>query len=569
MQRLNAVFRGYAFDFIGPIKPPFRRLKKQKKNHSQLLRKEIVNRLNRIDFQTTTNGSQSWGIDIDIMSSADALREIKDRVHQAQFQGVNVSSYFDIDEMDLRRVALQVARLLHETRAKSERFELLIPGDFASEQSNKVLFSLPGFDMREVKDGFAMSLLGYEARFKSDSDTEKLIFTKPGCSLTVEPNAVLSTIPGYEELVMHIGLPGEHVIHVARWFKKALLQHERQVADYFAHCMRNVGKSGSKIVSSAVLASRGRQIKMQMEYAANHHLTSTGPDGKIQSIPFLDPVTSAEQRSAKIYVQLKGLDLFSVKQGLAGFFITLTLRATFHPNPSKGRCSWDGATPRNGHDELQFNWRNFQRRFGKTIGVRVEEPHEDGCPHWHVLIYIDPSRESDLRSRIGKCFGEGFAADVRAIDRDIGSGASYLMKYIRPALIDSLQVEGSSAVKRSDKAARYDAHRATWGGRTIQIFDVPGSSTKWTEMRRIKESSDEYARLPTEGQRLHKAATTNDYCEFLLILLDMRHASGASRVKIKYGNRESGSKMVQGICVDEIFIDTHKTKWSIEPIPSK
>jgi hypothetical protein len=77
-------------------------------------------------------------------------------------------------------------------------------------------------------------------------------------------------------------------------------------------------------------------------------------------------------------------------------------------------------------------------------------------------------------------------------------------------------------MSKKEKALAYSAHRATWGGRSIQFFDVPSSSTVWDELRRIKENSDEYMKLASDGLELHRCATSNDYGEFLEILSSMQ-----------------------------------------------
>ncbi len=382
-----------------------------------------------------------------------------------------------------------------------------------------------------------------------------------------EPSQVVRSIPGYEGLLEHIGLPPVGAKHVARWFGQALLRHERQLADYFAHCLQDIGADQSRIVSPVVLASRARQRQLQFEFAASHRMVSAGDDGQVISLPFADAANNAKRRFSKIYVRLVGLEKYCTGLGLVGLFVTCTLSGKFHPNPTKGRATWDGSTPRQGHDEMQSRWRRLQRRFGeggdKLLGVRVEEPHVDGCIHWHMVVYVSAERESELRQRISAIFGTGAAAKVERINRELGTGASYLMKYIQPSHIDSgtLASECSrESEEHKDTSLRYDAHRATWGGRAIQFFDVKGSATLWDEMRRIKVESSEFAELGPRGRDLHSAATGNDYCRFLEVLTEVRR-HGPSRIRVMYGERESGSKSLLGVEIDGQCIETHKQIW--------
>lgn len=366
-----------------------------------------------------------------------------------------------------------------------------------------------------------------------------------------------------------------------RWFKQVLLRRERQICDYFFKVLGETGKYETPIICDAVLQSKERQNHHAKKFAAEHELTAE-INGEAFAIPFSEAASTAQKRSAKLYVRALGLEKFCTKLGLKGFFVTLTLRGKFHSNPATGRNTWNGSTPEQGHEELQRLWRLIQREvnrvFGKMMGIRVEEPHDDGTPHFHLLVYIKPEHEAHFRRIIERYFGNGIAAKVEAIDPAKGRGASYIMKYILPVL------------NASDDtiAARYQAFRATWGKRAIQIFDCPGSSTIWDQMRRIKPESDEYQTLSSYAHELHGAACNNDYCEFLCILnrnvqLQIETLPDGStankktrRVSILYWERlvvdcsaakkktTSKLKKIQGIKDHENPIDTHPHDWKIE-----
>lgn len=366
-----------------------------------------------------------------------------------------------------------------------------------------------------------------------------------------------------------------------RWFKQVLLKRERQICDYFFKVLGETGKFETPIICDSVLQSKQRQNHHAQKFAAEHELIAE-INGEAFAIPFSEAASTAQKRSAKLYVRALGLETFCNKLGLKGFFVTLTLRGKFHPNPSTGKNSWDGSTPEQAHDELHRLWRLVQRevnrKFGKLMGIRVEEPHEDGCPHWHLLVYIQPEHEAQLRKIIKRYFGNGIAAKVEALNPAKGRGASYIMKYILPVL----------NAGANTAAARYQAHRATWGKRAIQIFDCPGSSTIWDQMRRIKPDSDDYQTLSGYARELHSAACSNDYCEFLCVLNrnvqlqseSLPDGSTANkktrRVSILYWERlvvdcsaakkktTSKLKKIQGIKDHENPIDTHPHDWKIE-----
>ena len=481
--------------------------KTRSETHDRLLLKAVIARINRLDLPHDGH-DELWAIDLAQpgMFSLQALYvALRDRIAIAAKLGIELHQIFEVDDSIVHSSAAHLAEVLHDARSGG---------------------------------------------------------------------LLVTTLPGYEDLIAAIGLPSVEVANVARWFRRALTRFERQLADYFGYLLSEVGKAASPIVSSAALDSRKRQLDRQAAYAARHCFVSVDAIGGETRINFGDAQNNAARRSAKIYARLKGLEQFCGSRGLEGYFVTLTLPPKFHPNPANGNSTWNGATPSQGHAELQKRWRSIQRRVGenggKCFGVRVEEPHEDGCPHWHALVFVAPKREAILRKCIARVFGSDLAAQVERIDRTRGSGASYLLKYISPTLLDSevdttLLEEGASQSKKTGKATRYDAHRATWGARSIQFFDVPGSSTLWDEVRRIKEGSSEYQLLGLDGLRLHAAAIQTRYGDFLEVLVELREPS-PPRLTVAYGVHGKRNRAVVGIVIDGRLIQTRTKQWTVEPV---
>lgn len=82
------------------------------------------------------------------------------------------------------------------------------------------------------------------------------------------------------------------------------------------------------------------------------------------------------------------------ERGHVGAVFTLTVPARFHTMRRGGaNPSFAGATPRDGNAWLIGQWAKVRaklKRMGvRAYGMRVAEPHHDGTPHWHVLLWAE------------------------------------------------------------------------------------------------------------------------------------------------------------------------------------
>ena len=202
---------------------------------------------------------------------------------------------------------------------------------------------------------------------------------------------------------------------------------------------------------------------------------------------------------------------------------------------------------------------------GKFIGVRVEEPHLDGCPHWHILVFLEEHRCDLLESTIKTYFKGKNSADIVRIDPSIATAASYVMKYI---FNFNTKTDGNSLPDdENHKNFRiYDAHSSTWGGRRIEIYDIPGSSTIWDLLRKLKNKEDTISKISEDGIKLMNFALENDYGNFLLLLKEMNPPKENRRVALIYKELKSEKpkrKIIIGIRIDNIQIITKNDKWKI------
>ena len=209
-------------------------------------------------------------------------------------------------------------------------------------------------------------------------------------------------------------------------------------------------------------------------------------------------------RRAELMTRISGFEAVARGLGHVAEFWTLTCPSRFH-----ARRAVDGAenpryqagtTPRDGQGHLSAAWarlRSFMQRRGvRWYGFRVAEPHHDGCPHWHVLLFMPAEAVATARkaARLYFLFRHdrrepgAYRNRVKFVSVEMSearSAAGYIAKYISKN-IDGYQVQrdlyGQDAV---EGAQRIDAWAATWGIRQFQQLGGAPVGV-WRELRRMR-----------------------------------------------------------------------------------
>lgn len=246
-------------------------------------------------------------------------------------------------------------------------------------------------------------------------------------------------------------------------------------------------------------------------------------------------VSNPKLRRAELMTRCRGFEEAAQFMGHTGYFLTLTCPSRFHRVNYAGieNKKWQGATVKDGQAYLCNVFAKIRAAWKKKgltpYGFRVAEPHHDGCPHWHILLFFNATDARVLLSIASRYALEDNPNEsgaqkrrftVKRIDPSKGSATGYIAKYICKN-IDGAKENGEAMGLdfASGTPAEQAARRVRdWAGvhRIRQFQQIGGPSvTVWRELRRLGKDADTLQLELFEKPRA--AASRGDWFSFWMV----------------------------------------------------
>lgn len=274
---------------------------------------------------------------------------------------------------------------------------------------------------------------------------------------------------------------------------------------------------------------------------------------------------------------MASFEAYADKRADVGEFYTVTCPGRMHPRLQKSggkNSNFDGSSPRDGQTYLCRQWaraRSALKRAGISMyGFRIAEPHHDGTPHWHLLLFMAPDEVETVRTILHRY---AFQTDpdepdeeqdrFRAvrIDRTNGTATGYVAKYVSKN-IDGFGLPETAQRADTDKPAiRVDAWASTWGIRQFQQIGGPPVGV-WRELRTCGYE------LSGELEAARQAADAGNWCG--IIEATERAAAQGCRIQTasvwndkpgQYGD-PVGAQVI-GVTAGALTVVTRKHEWEI------
>lgn len=311
------------------------------------------------------------------------------------------------------------------------------------------------------------------------------------------------------------------------WWHRALRKRFRLVEHAAIACGR-VHRHAAPYVSDSAMrrASRNRRRIADLLASLEAINQTTGQVLVLGDVADKSLANPANRRKA-LAARIKGIEQYATAKGQEALFLTITVPSRMHPRHSASGAAnerFDGTSPRQAQAYLCKLWGRAMRKLAHggvaPYGMRVVEPHHDGCPHWHVLVFVEPDHAQTLAQTLrayALCDSpdEPGAAErrfrVERIDPDKGSALGYVLKYVSKSIDgEGVGADNETRTPAEEASQRIVAWARLWGIRQFQFFGVP-AITPTRELFRVDADC-----LPGRALRAaHDATKANDYAAWL------------------------------------------------------
>lgn len=301
-----------------------------------------------------------------------------------------------------------------------------------------------------------------------------------------------------------------------QWWRRKLLTLRKQALEALQIALGAVKQGKGNYCSDNGLKEYREAQAKNREFLNEFELENE--DGDIVDLlnAFMSGVANPKHRRTELMVRMRGLEELANEQGRIGLFFTLTAPSKFHRTKNKGHHlnpKWQGSTPKNTQEYLCNVWAKVRAAWKRAeidaYGFRVVEPHVDGTPHWHLLLFFS-TEQAEQATNIFKKYAikedrhelttvrqgkeiENIKPrfDVETIDPSKGSATGYIAKYISKniaaddiALANEPDFDTDKPVV--DSVERVRAWASIWNIRQFQ--QIGGEPvTVYRELRRLDE----------------------------------------------------------------------------------
>ncbi|HHH1555054.1 TPA: replication endonuclease [Yersinia enterocolitica] len=325
------------------------------------------------------------------------------------------------------------------------------------------------------------------------------------------------------------------------WWERKLKAQRTRWREALLIAVGNVSRdmSASSYASKQAIREVFARRQSNLEYLKSCQLENIETGERIDLIDkVMASISNPEIRRMELMSTIAGIEKYAAGQKHVGMFLTITTPSKYHPTRVVGKGDnekvqlnhkWndEAYSPKDGQRYLCNIWSKMRTAFKdnelSVYGMRVVEPHHDGTPHWHMMLFCQRRQRQQVidimrRYALKEDGDERGAAKYRFECKHMNKGgaAGYIAKYIAKN-IDGYALEGErdheTGELLTDSAAAVTAWAATWRIPQFRPMGIP-SMGAYRECRRIRfislaESFDETV------EAVRHAADEGDFAAYI------------------------------------------------------
>lgn len=371
----------------------------------------------------------------------------------------------------------------------------------------------------------------------------------------------------------------------AKWWQRQLKKRRNTQREHLAIAAGQVQAKAHAYCSLDCYQEWLNQKKSNLEFLKRHDIfdEATGTQ-----LPLFDQVIKSNAnpaiRRCELMVRIRGFEDLAEQLDYVGEFYTFTAPSKYHSAHRAGGfvTNWAGFSPKETQDYLCKMWAKIRAKLKREhiqiFGFRVAEPHHDGTPHWHMLLFMSRDHVQSVRDIFSHYALEEDGTEMgaqthrfkyEAIDKKRGSATGYIAKYISKN-IDGYALENQTDDETGENlqtmAKSVSAWASRWRIRQFQQIGGPPVSV-WRELRRLR---DQQVAHPDIDAAL-AAADIGDWAAYTQAqggpVVQRKNLKVRAHYTHTVNQYAEEIKKIDGVYSTaqgaDYFICTRKTKWAI------
>ncbi|MGM3174123.1 replication endonuclease [Dickeya lacustris] len=321
----------------------------------------------------------------------------------------------------------------------------------------------------------------------------------------------------------------------ARWWERQLKIQRSRWREALWIASGEVSRAAAPCLSRPAMLEIHTRRLATVDFLKSRELENTRNGERLDlHATMMSSIANPAIRRMELMTLLAGIEQYALQHHHIGMLITLTAPGAYHPTRTHNarqvltnpRWQPECPTPKTTQHYLVRQWGKMRTAFKdkglRVYGLRVVEPHHDGTPHWHLMLYCERAQRQAILDIVRRySLGDNAPAaptkrqfDCKHINR--GGATAYVAKYVAKNL-DGYALDGErdneTGKPLREIAARACAWASLWRIPQFHFIGLPGIGV-YRECRRIRSRSIK-EELGEQAEAVRVAADRGDFARYI------------------------------------------------------